>query len=380
MHQTLYLSSPRRYVTLLILLLLSSKGNGQSFYAETVPIDIPPGAPIESRTYKLNVGNCDTTQIYTCPPTHDTDKLNEKFYTDIAIDRYQNIWYITGFGSLYKRQLNDTTTSKYIGDFDSHAEGFTCLVTDSAGILYAATTTANSGVLYKCEFTDAFPNFTQLGNFPIGMTPSGDMFFYEHRLFMVCYKANPDDLYLVEITLPDPSQSCYYMDLKNTSITPTPYGFGAFSVTTGQASKAYMIFTDKWTDSSSLAEIDIPNRVLSNVICSYPFIIGGAATFYNLSADHTTCPPLAIDDVETVPMYCKILNPSQNILRMRTNIPSSQVSSLYLYDLSGKVIKSFSTNDLPNNLDIANIPMGLYILQLTATNGKKWNEKVVKAE
>jgi hypothetical protein len=73
-------------------------------------------------------------------------------------------------------------------------------------------------------------------------------------------------------------------------------------------------------------------------------------------------------------------NPVQNLLQLQLNSGSPAPSSLALYDMSGRKLKTLS---LPNGLqtiNVSNLAIGTYLLQLTTGNGGVYNERFVKSE
>jgi hypothetical protein len=355
----------------LLLWLLPGSAAAQKFYVETLDFK----APYLSKTLVLDLTSCDTAEIYTCPPTQDTG-LGPGLYTDMAIDHKQNLWYVTQSGNLYRRNLNNDSSCEYIGDFTlpgSWVPYVNALVADDGNALYAAGANSQQTALYKLEYTEDAIVFSVLGHLPPGWLSAGDLFFYEHRLFLSC-SADATNKFLVEVSLPDPSASCIYMDLNGLS------AYGAFSTKTAQGSKAYIVnaFANNYT--ASLAEIDIPNKKVLSTLCNYPYLIGGAATYYDLVDDTTTCltgPPISVNTVASQTHGFKVLNPSSHYIRITTNIISDEVAGISLYDFSGRRVKDFSGEDFPERLNIADVPPGLYMLGLRLIDGKLSQHKLV---
>ena len=121
------------------------KINAQTFYSNIV-IDYP----VENKTFALNVVNCDSIKIYSCSPTNDTLQSPENVYSDIALDTNQNIYYVSSWGSLYRRNLNDTFSCQFLGVFDN-SNPINALVTDINGNVFAASNHDNISTLYEYQ-------------------------------------------------------------------------------------------------------------------------------------------------------------------------------------------------------------------------------------
>lgn len=338
-----------RLLLSLFLVLFTLNSIGQDFYVSYLPISMSPQS-FSNKLYKLNISTPDTIPIFACETIIDT--VPNIIFTDIAFDSDSNIWCVTQKGDLYKRKLNDTTCS-YIGDFNVNGN-VTALVDGNNGILYAVGDTNGKEVLFRYDSS----GFAVVGQLPAGITSSGDLFFYGPKLFITCYGS---PCYLAEISLDDPSQTLLYMTLKGKS----PYA--AFSVGT----EAYVVYSSL---QSQLVKLDIPNKTESATIQKYPFHIGGAAAYYNIPPDTG----LSINNTHEETFF-GICNPCFNNIVVKSGITDLQISNLYVYDISGRRIKNFSKADYPYNLDISNLPGGLYVFQLLATDGRKWHQKFFKS-
>ncbi len=261
-----------QYSIILFCLLLNFTSNAQDVYV-TSPVNVPLG----NKTYVINLSNCNTQEVPSCAATNNIDQFPENQFTDIAIDGEENLYWVSGWGSLYRRKLCDAMSCQFLGVFDK-GNSINALVADSAAILYAAGNSGGVSVLYKYEGGV----FKKLGDLPAGIFSAGDLLFYEHRLFLTATNASLSHSFLVEVNTTTPELSCVYMDLGNYQ----PYG--AFCIHTGSSSKAYIICLDN-PSSSSLREVDIPNKFVSDIICSYPFLINGAAAFYAQTSNNTIC-------------------------------------------------------------------------------------------
>ena len=274
-----------KYLLTIMGLFFLLKISAQTFYANMV-IDYP----VENKTFQLNVMNCDTPKIYSCSPTNNILQYPENVYTDIAIDTSQNIYYVSGWGSLYTRKLNDTSSCRFLGTFDNSS--INALVTNVNGTVFAAGNFNSICTLYKYEpQTHAF---SVIGNFPPNYFSSGDLFLYEGKLFLTATNSTFTNSFLVDVNLSNPSQSCYYMNLLNL------HPWGAFSIKYNSYSKAYIISVDNISTNnytSTLFEIDLTSRTIAQLICVYPFDITGAASIYNIVpsiVDSNSCTTLPI--------------------------------------------------------------------------------------
>jgi len=212
-----------------------------------------------------------------------------------------------------------------------------------------------------------------MGNFPLAFFSSGDLFFYEHRLFLTATNSNFTASYLVEVSLPDPVKSCYYMGLQNLQ----PYA--AFSIKGLLDSRAFIISSNNYL-ASSLFEIDIPNHTIGNPICTYPFLIDGAASSYDLTSSSTTpvCNVVTTNNTLSSSLFFSIQNPVLNSIQVSTNIDPLQIENLILFDITGKEIKEYTNQNLQENMDASAIPTGSYILQVTTKMGQVFTRELVK--
>lgn len=257
---------------LLITLIIQFASSAQNFYV----VKQEP-YPLGNSIYNLNLLNCDTPKINAC--------YEEAMISDIALDKNNNLYSVTHYGALYRNQVNDTSICEELGFFGNPINA---LVVDSSGVVYAAGNSNDDyeSLLYKYEAGI----FTPLGNLPFCVSSAGDLFFYEYRLFLTSGGGS-----LIEVNLTDPSQSCHAMDIGGSI-------YGAFSTRDGANSHAYAIMVSS-ISSSSLVELDIANQVVGPEICNYPFIVNGAAAYYNLTSTNSTCsePILATWQPTTTP-------------------------------------------------------------------------------
>ncbi len=286
--------------------------------------------------------------------------IANEVYTDIAIDSNNNMYYITNSGLLYRKKSTDSSC-EFLGDFTNGNVSANSLAADSGNYLYAAGT--NPNVLYRYDINTGI--FTEIGNLSDGQTPSGDLFFYEGRLFLTTTNG------IVEINMENPSQSCPFMAIN----TPNPYA--AFSIDYGTYSKAYLITYSN--NKSTLSEIDMTNKQIGAPIRTYNHLIYGAAARYNLTSTNSTCTltPLNTKETSVSNNYFNVNNPATNNIIYHTNIQRDQVITIYLFDNSGKLIKDFSNQNNIESLNISNVPDGIYLLAVTTKNGEKHTKKII---
>lgn len=349
----------------LLLLLTCSLANAQTFYVST-PID---GANPGNKSYQLSIDNCDSTRIFVCPATVDSTQYPALQFLDLAIDKQNNLYYVSGYsGNLYSRNLNDTSSCQFLGAFNTSPNA---LVVDSANTIYA---TDNSNGCHLLRYNITTGIFDILGTLP-GFSSAGDLFFYEHRLFMTGTTGNLTASYLVEVDIDDPSQSCYYMGLQNL------HPYAAFSVNFGTYSKAYFLSTDFLPNNnpyqSRLFEIDMVNKTIGAPICTYPFWVGGAAAYYNLTANSSTCtPPNAIPDEAGMHNSLRVFpNPFSNQLaiQLSSNVPST----FALYNALGQIILRQTFSNV-TTFSTAHLAAGIYFYEISNGEGMLKTGKVVR--
>ena len=352
-------------VTIIALLFTGPLAAAQNFYV-SVPVNVPLG----NKVFELSINDCYTALQQFCRPTENITQFPENQYIDIAIGKQNVAWYMTGSGNLYKGQVNDSTNCRYIGNIVGATGSANSLVVDSAGVVYAAGWINGSAQLLKYDSASGFSN---LGSLPIGMISNGDLFFYKHRLFLTSGDMKQPKS-LVEVSLPDPSKSCSYMSLNLGGAEP----YGAFSLTDGQQSRAFIVAVDQQLESS-LIEIDIPGKRLLPPLCKFPFAITGAAAYYSLTAAHTTCSTTTtgISEPRTSTHY-SIVSPVRDMLEIRDNAEGETISSLKLYDISGRMVKELATDRFPLKWDVSDLASGHYILLLSTKSGNHFAERVVK--
>lgn len=259
-------------IILNILLVFTIKASSQSFYVNTVD-----NFQLNNKIYQLDISHNNETTENICPPTNNIGQYFENTYTDIAIDKNNNMYYVSAWGSLYKKNHNDLTCH-YLGKFGPNIGSINSLVADSNDFIYASGNLNGVGMLYKYNLNSGI--FYEIGNLPLNYIPSGDLFFYNNRLFLTCINKSNSTSCILEINLIYPLHSCFYMNINNEAL-------GAFSIDYGSYSKTYLI-TSNLMNSSSIYEVDMPNKQVGNLVRSYNYIIYGAASEYNLKSNYST--------------------------------------------------------------------------------------------
>jgi hypothetical protein len=179
-----------------------------------------------------------------CQPTNNVEQYFENTYTDIAIDYLNNIYYVSAWGSLYRKNTNDSSC-EFLGKFGDNLGTINSLVADSNVLLYASGNSNGVGVLYKYDINLGV--FSELGSLPTNYIASGDLFFYEDRLFLTAQNITTSKYCIIEINMIQPEISCFYMDLNNLE------ALSAFSVNYGTFSKSYILTA--WTDSNQFSSL-----------------------------------------------------------------------------------------------------------------------------
>lgn len=340
-----------------ILLVVSIQSYSQSFFVNTID-----NTQLINTLYKFDISNSNEFTETICLPTNNIGQYFENTYTDIAIDNDNNMYYISAWGSLYKKEFNNSTCN-YLGKFTINGT-INSLVADNSNFLFAAGNQNGVGVLYKFDIISGV--FYEMGNLPLNYLASGDLFFYNNKLFLTCIDTSKSNQpCIIEVNMINPSESCFYMNINNEAL-------GAFSIDYGSFTKAYII--TNLIDTSSIYEVDMLNKSVGNLIRSYNHIIFGAASKYTLTSTNSTCRGLSIDEPFNNEFYLNINNPAKNIITINTNIDMQNVLSIHLFDLTGKLIKSFNTTRF---LDISNISDGIYMIILNTKNGKRLSQKVI---
>ncbi len=379
-----------KYIFIFFLTFSLLQSEAQIFYAVTgVNSNLNQDSSYfvnSNRTYQMDINNCDSTKIYTCLPTNANNNNEDYFYLDIAIDASNNLYWVTSEGNLYTRKLNDTTSCQPLGVFDSNylEVEINALVTDVSGNVLAIGSNHSSTNLY--EYERSTKRFLNLGSLPTGFYSAGDLFFYEGKLFWTSYTGSNSDFFLEEITIANPSQSCYYMSLKNLN----PYA--AFSIQNGTCSEVYIISAGDTT--STLYKLDLYSKTISPPLCTYPFVINGAASVYNYSPsiiDSNNCFPVDSNTCTTMPVT--LLNFTSALLNKTVKLQwqtATEINSNYFvierssdginFSGIGKVNAAGNSNSLKQYSFLDNNPLSVnyYRLKEADFNGSVSYSKILQ--
>lgn len=343
--------------------LLPKVSVAQYFYINSAPAMVG-----DNKIYYLHTDTCGTFTDSTNLPIESCQSI--KFYSDIAMDRDSTLWYLLDTvinnircHGLIKRKLSDTNC-QFVLKFPYH--GFNSLVADSLNNIYAV---GMGGILFKYDGS----SLSSIDTLPQHMIPAGDLFLYNNRMFLTCRSTGNDSLYLTELNLDNRGEPCYHMSLDGLD------AWAAFALEKeGAPDRAFVITVNTSNNTSTLVEIDIDNKKILSPKCTYPFLAWGAAAYYPAVWDSTTCPPpSSINKQSLQAEYVTVLNPVNGKIRIKTNIKSSSLNLIDLYDISGRKVKNYSPKDFPENLDVYDLSGGLYMLRLSSKEGGIYSEKVL---
>ncbi|KOY84321.1 hypothetical protein AD998_21470 [bacterium 336/3] len=261
-------------LAILILILLSLKSYSQSFYVNTSDV-------FANGVYKFDISNNSEILQNNCS----LGQIPDDFYTDMAIDKDSNTYYLSSWGDLYIKEFNGSC--RFLGAFPTTGS-VNALVADNNNFLYACGSEyingVDVGVFYKYDLTTGV--FSTIGILPPNFIPAGDLFFYNRKLFLACLDTSSITSCIIEIDMINPSQSRFYMASEDNV-------YGTFSINYGSYSKSYIISTD--FIGSSLYELDMENRQVGGFIRSYDYIVFGAASTYDLTSTNATPNTLTVD-------------------------------------------------------------------------------------
>jgi hypothetical protein len=353
----------KSYFILLLFFLNSILSFSQNFYVVS-----QRDVPLVNKTFMLNINNCDSFPIFTCPPTNNVNQLPENQFTDMSIN-YTTMYFVSGWGSLYSRNLNDSVSCQYLGNFNNNINA---LATANTGVIYAAGQVSGVCKLFKYQGGAC----SLIGNFPSNFLSAGDLFFYENRLFMTGTTSDFMSGYIVEVDVNNPSLSCYYMPL------PNLHPWGAFSLNNGNVSRVFIISTNDngGIHTSSLYEINMAAKTIGPLMCTYPYFIHGAATVYSYgTAGNTLCDPTGINSLQPAGIF-RISNPVTNFIRIETPLDASQIQSIGVYNVSGELVQFIKGENYAPLIDVSHLSPGIYVVRLNTTTGAQYQQKLTKPD
>jgi len=256
-------------IFIILIVGFANSINAQTFYVSTT--DSP------SIVYQLSTADCSIQKKIPNCANH--------ILADIAIDSGQNIYLedlpatATEPAYIYGIKPYDTTFCENLGYLIGAASSLTC---DSSGIIWGV---GNYVEEFNPKTGIAFLN----GNWIIPAESWGDMFTYKGNFYYVgvdtnLYKINKDIYNLNG----DSGLVTFYMKLPNV----TGIIYGAFSINYPTETKVYLL--ENGSTTSSLVELDMQNKTIGPTICTYPFLVGGAAGFNcdscSSKTHQTSCP------------------------------------------------------------------------------------------
>ncbi len=327
-------------------LLFSSSVFSQTFY--TIGQDNLSGA-----------ANCEAVDLSTCTATTVTVSLNA--ITEVAVDSQDNLYFLQN-GKLYKKEHNQSN-AELLGTFPdfspSQSPVMNALVADSYGNIYAAGNKSTSPLeshLYR--YTPA-GGIVDLGVLPSQRLSTGDLFFFENRLFLTTHIGSNNQRALMEINIENLSQSSIYMGLDNIT------AYGAFSTFTGGVSKCYLLM--RGFIAGKIFELDIPNQTITELSCGINQMVNGGACHYPFSdplqtRPHTAVSPFAIE------------NPVNDYIKFN-GIKNNVIQQISLSDLSGKMVRRFDISQ--SVFPVSDIDSGLYLLYIETTSNEKYSQKIL---
>ena len=351
-----------------LFIMISIPCFSQDFYVNTF------NSSYDNNMFLLNTQDDSVEEHNICLPTNGNGLISDSIYFDLATDAENDMYFVTPIGSLYKKSGQDGTC-EFLGGFPE-SPFINSLVAGANKILYAAGYDPNTeiGMLYTYDGNTGV--FTTLGSLPDGQTPSGDLFFYNDRLFVVCGNltnpTNPESA-ILEINLENTETSCYYMSLEDLIV------FGAFTVfKTEDFTYCYIMTSNDPNDpqNSALIEIYMETQEIGDTIRTYDFPVYGADAYYKLNSTYPTCQSLGLDNLDDESTYFNFIVPSSNLLKFNTNIPLERISNISAYNHLGQKVISYSTIST-SYLNTSKLKSGIYLFQVEIDDSSLMTRRVV---
>ncbi|UMY65190.1 MULTISPECIES: T9SS type A sorting domain-containing protein [unclassified Flavobacterium] len=350
------LQAKAKSFTLTAAILSFASAYGQTFFVNRL-IDVP----IENRLYSVELSTGVATEISICPPYLAPDNAPDLQYLDMAEDANGNLWFVTGTGALYRYEPS-TGDCKYKGTF---GQVINALEADVLGHLYAAGN--QNGICTLLRYDIASQVFSTIGDFNPGVYSSGDLFYFENRLFLCCMNDSMTAGSLVEVNVVTPSQSCGVMELG--PVLP----FGAFTLTTGGVSQPYLV-SYEGPASFSVRALDVTNETVGSVLFSLPFTVVGAARFYPQSNTPLPC-FTGLPDFDRSDCL-QLTNPVRERIAITTDLQPEFIDGSLLYDATGRVVKRSGAGQVPD-FDVSAIEEGMYFLEVHLADGSRCGKTVI---
>lgn len=343
---------------LYFLSLLSWSAFSQTFYVVGLNEETESGNSCQL----VNLQDCSKTPITLCTTSDITG--------DIAVDSSGNLYFVDASRALLRQNHNEITCEQ-IGTFPliSGSNPYVnALVVDSNGYLFAVANPAlGSGIqrgrLYKYSASEGI---VELGLLPPQTVSTGDLFFFENRLFLIAKDVIANTTFLLEVNIIHPELSTVYMAI-NTIIPP----YGAFSTYNEGVSKSYLLSRAFVVGEGTINEVSIPQQTITLMGCNVNALVGGADAYYELSNSL-----LSISSYTPSVNYFNVVNPATYKIVIDTNINSNTIKSLSLFDITGRKAKDFV---FQRNIDLPvfDVKSGMYILELNTADGSRYRQKVL---
>jgi len=276
---------PGRGILIILFVLQNLFSAAQKFYF-THPV-----VPLDNKTYEQTLPGCVYPEITTCPPTNNIGQYPENEYADLAIDANQNMYWVSHWGSLYRKNLAVGAPCQFLGTF-SGTSNVNAMAVDDNGDLYGTGNTL--GICYLYKYSNAMQTFSTLGSLPAGFMSCGDLFFYRGQLFLTAQNEAATFSTIMEVNISNPNRSCEihrfptFMRL-----------YSAFTTVINGIPKVYFINLQSIVQNnvfSVLHEFDMASHTLSAGLCTYPLAITGAAAIY------VSSPPFIASVCATLPV------------------------------------------------------------------------------
>lgn len=149
----------------------------------------------------------------------------------------------------------------------------------------------------------------------------------------------------------------------------------------------YFAFIDSNSDGVPDYDVELTNNTLD---FSYDIAGNQIKRLLNIvivsGRSSSNSEEVIFDKIELIPEVTETVfqvypNPSNGPLNIKWNNPKDGVQSIELYDLTGSQVKNYTItnkNSSTVEMNISNVPSGLYILRFITTNGEVINKKIIK--
>ncbi|RYJ45140.1 T9SS type A sorting domain-containing protein [Flavobacterium beibuense] len=356
----------RTTTSLLLLFFISSLCFSQQAYITATDM-IYTGSQwyTENYLYEINLNDLSLQEINTC----NSNSYYSNAIKDIGIDSNNSIYYCKST-DFYVISINGNEYCESIYNTVYYPLNSLCVAGSS---IYATGYTNNNAYMY--QYNIELETFEVMGSLPNNIRPLGDLFFYENKLFLVCQETDSSFYEIYQINMQNVSESCPYMSFEDY----LPEGYhpnGAFSINNGDSSTPYIVVYSTYLDNSTLHELDLQNKILYPQVMELPGKVEGAAALYDLFSTDAVCNSLDIPDTRQASNYINITNPVTNKIEIETNISQNDILESRLYDISGRIIRDFSSKSF-DEFYVSGASSGTYILELKLSTGQRISKKII---